>query len=89
MDYKNGQYGYNTSASRGADTFFPFKRITVPSSITITGYCDGFQVRATAPAALCDLYNTLQFSQSGGTHASLDAGGTSIGSVGTYNLANY
>lgn len=25
MDYKDGQYGYNTSASRGADTFHPFK----------------------------------------------------------------
>ena len=26
MDYKNGKYGYNTSANRGADTFHPFKR---------------------------------------------------------------
>lgn len=26
MDYKNGKYGYNTSASRGADTFHPFNR---------------------------------------------------------------
>ena len=25
MDYKNGKYGINTSASRGADTFIPFK----------------------------------------------------------------
>ena len=25
MDYKDGQYGYNTSANRGADTFHPFK----------------------------------------------------------------
>ena len=24
MDYKNGRYGYNTSANRGADTFHPF-----------------------------------------------------------------
>jgi hypothetical protein len=24
MDYKNGKYGYNTSPSRGADTFHPF-----------------------------------------------------------------
>lgn len=24
FDYKNGKYGYNTSPSRGADTFFPF-----------------------------------------------------------------
>lgn len=24
MDYKNGKYGYNTSANRGADTFHPF-----------------------------------------------------------------
>lgn len=26
MDYKNGKYGYNTSANRGADTFVPFKQ---------------------------------------------------------------
>lgn len=26
MDYKNGKYGYNTSPTRGADTFFPFNR---------------------------------------------------------------
>lgn len=26
MDYKNGKYGYNLSASRGADTFFPFRQ---------------------------------------------------------------
>lgn len=25
LDYKDGQYGYNTSALRGADTFSPFK----------------------------------------------------------------
>lgn len=25
MDYQNGKYGYNTSPTRGADTFFPFK----------------------------------------------------------------
>jgi len=25
LDYKDGQYGYNTSATRGADTFSPFK----------------------------------------------------------------
>lgn len=25
MDYKNGKYGINTSANRGADTFIPFK----------------------------------------------------------------
>ena len=25
LDYKDGKYGYNTSASRGADTFYPFK----------------------------------------------------------------
>ena len=25
MDYQNGKYGYNTSASRGADTFHPFR----------------------------------------------------------------
>ena len=24
MDYKNGKYGINTSANRGADTFIPF-----------------------------------------------------------------
>ena len=27
MDYKNGKYGYNTSANRGADTFHPFNSI--------------------------------------------------------------
>lgn len=26
FDYKNGKYGYNTSSSRGADTFVPFKQ---------------------------------------------------------------
>lgn len=25
LDYKDGKYGYNTSASRGADTFYPFR----------------------------------------------------------------
>lgn len=24
LDYKDGKYGYNTSSSRGADTFYPF-----------------------------------------------------------------
>jgi hypothetical protein len=28
FDYKNGQYGYNTSAARGADTFHPFNSFT-------------------------------------------------------------
>lgn len=32
MDYKNGKYGINTSANRGADTFIPFK----PSISTYT-----------------------------------------------------
>jgi len=31
FDYRNGQYGYNTSATRGADTFHPFKTDTVHS----------------------------------------------------------
>lgn len=29
MDYKNGRYGYNLSANRGADTFFPFSNVTI------------------------------------------------------------
>ena len=29
MDYKNGKYGYNTSSSRGADTFHPFSDSTM------------------------------------------------------------
>ena len=29
MDYKNGKYGYNTSSSRGADTFHPFNSISL------------------------------------------------------------
>jgi hypothetical protein len=31
FDFKNNQYGYNTSANRGADTFHPFKTDTVHS----------------------------------------------------------
>ena len=90
FDVSDGKYGFYPSASKVASEFVPFGgTVEIPSSITITGYCDGFSVRATAPAALCDLYNTLQFSQSGGTQASLIAGNTTIGSVGTYNLANY
>ena len=34
FDYQNGEYGYNTSASRGADTFVPFKRINTLSNLT-------------------------------------------------------
>ena len=40
LDYKDGKYGYNTSAGRGADTFIPFKsddeytNLTTVSSIT-------------------------------------------------------
>lgn len=30
MDYKNGKYGINTSANRGADTFIPFNGSFVP-----------------------------------------------------------
>ena len=45
MDYKDGKYGYNTSPTRGADTFVPFKRSThyrlgttgqVPSGTNLT-----------------------------------------------------
>lgn len=35
FDYKNGKYGFNTSSSRGADTFVPFKGEQV---LTFTGY---------------------------------------------------
>jgi len=34
MDYKNGKYGYNLSANRGADTFFPFS--LPPTMVTLT-----------------------------------------------------
>lgn len=29
MDYKNGKYGYNTSPTRGADTFTPFRELKI------------------------------------------------------------
>ena len=35
FDYKNGKYGFNTSSSRGADTFIPFKGEQV---LTFIGY---------------------------------------------------
>ena len=46
MDYKNGKYGYNTSANRGADTFFPFSdpsklAACLPKEFTISGYSSG------------------------------------------------
>ena len=34
MDYKNGKYGINTSANRGADTFIPFKALPDLFSVT-------------------------------------------------------
>lgn len=40
MDYKNGKYGINTSANRGADTFIPFKpsisNYTLSANVRIT-----------------------------------------------------
>lgn len=48
MDYKNGKYGYNTSANRGADTFHPFSSATeivadLPKSLTTScAHGDGF-----------------------------------------------
>ena len=47
FDYQNGVYGYNTSSSRGADTFSPFKsgaiidnlgKITTYNASSISGY---------------------------------------------------
>ena len=40
LDYQDGQYGYNTSASRGADTFSPFKgggEYTLLTTASVTG----------------------------------------------------
>lgn len=34
FDYQNGEFGYNTSPLRGADTFSPFKRDVLPDTIT-------------------------------------------------------
>lgn len=36
FDVQNGEYGYNTSASRGADTFHPFKSTPVDLDVTLT-----------------------------------------------------
>lgn len=36
FDYKNSKYGYNTSPSRGADTFVPFKTTPVYEEKTYT-----------------------------------------------------
>lgn len=33
FDYKGGKYGFNTSASRGADTFNPFNQMKYPLEI--------------------------------------------------------
>ena len=44
MDFKNGKYGYNTSAGRGADTFHPFKgdmSIYLPTSLIARFWGDG------------------------------------------------
>lgn len=43
FDYQNGKYGYNTSASRGSSTFYPFKNTTdiiaaLPKKITCSAY---------------------------------------------------
>lgn len=38
FDYKNGKYGYNTSANRGADSFVPFNSIPLPFTIHIDHY---------------------------------------------------
>lgn len=35
LDYKDGKYGYNTSATRGADTFSPFKSGGDDSELTV------------------------------------------------------
>lgn len=37
FDYKNGKYGYNTSPSRGADTFVPFS-IGISNSTKLGSY---------------------------------------------------
>lgn len=36
MDYKNGKYGYNLSANRGADTFFPFNSLSSARAIGLS-----------------------------------------------------
>ncbi len=61
LDYKDGQYGYNTSALRGADTFSPFKsgkseftQIATVANVagnklpTVNG-CGYFTLRKTSP----------------------------------------
>ena len=34
MDYKNGMYGYNTNANRGADTFHPFNSLKTTTLVS-------------------------------------------------------
>lgn len=38
MDYHDGKYGVNTSSSRGADTFIPFKELHIVEIGTFSGY---------------------------------------------------
>ena len=38
FDYHDGSYGYNTSSSRGADTFFPFNTAKYTCCVNCTGY---------------------------------------------------
>lgn len=48
MDYHDGKYGINTSSSRGADTFIPFKSdlkrfyTTITGTSALTQYTVGF-----------------------------------------------
>ena len=49
MDYHDGKYGINTSSSRGADTFIPFKSdlkrfyTTITGTSALTQYTVGFK----------------------------------------------
>ena len=46
FDYHDGSYGYNTSSSRGADTFFPFSSggIDINSAVEISNGTGDFTI---------------------------------------------
>lgn len=81
MDYKNGKYGINTSANRGADTFIPFNSIPLPISIHIDGGADtnDWSVSTTIPAIFIKNSGAQYVSAKYNNVAEIYVGGISIG----------
>lgn len=98
MDYKNGKYGYNTSANRGADTFHPFSSLDLSNpqkSESIGTFYPSYTITGLTKKPSCLIYTHSWHDDSGnesaGTYIFDINNGNSMALLynrGTYNYSN-